>query len=127
MNVARASLSNRITLVLLGLVLAMRVLVPAGWMPAERGFAITICSGGTMERAWVDSEGKLHKEAPAQSGDQHCAFAGLGAPMLGSDLPAPMMPVARADAAPAGALKLTAIGQGLAAPPPPATGPPATV
>ena len=123
-----APLRNRIALTLLGLVLAMRVLVPAGWMPSEKGgFAITVCTGSAMESAWVDSEGKVHKQAPAQGGDSQCAFAGLGAPMLGSDIPAPAMLAARADVAPAPSLALASIGQGLAAPPPPATGPPITV
>ena len=125
----RLSTRNRIALTLLGLALALRVLVPAGWMPAAegRGFAITMCSGSGMEPAWVDAEGKVHKQAPAQGGDSHCAFAGIGAPMLGSDLPPPVIPAAHAEAAPVVSQALASIGQGLAAPPPPATGPPATV
>lgn len=115
---------------LLALALAMRVLVPAGWMPAAgQGLAITLCSGEGAVTAWVDADGKIHKHDPAQGSmaDHPCAFAGMGAPMLGGDLPAPpaMLPaprdeIARIAQAPA------AIGQGLAAPPPPATGPPAT-
>lgn len=129
MTGTRLSIRNRIALTLLGLALALRVLVPAGWMPSAegRGFAITMCSGSGMETAWVDADGKVHKQAPAQGGDQHCAFAGLGAPMLGSDIPVPAMPTARANAAPGVTQSLASIGQGLAAPPPPATGPPATV
>lgn len=129
MSNTRATLRTRIALTLLGLALALRVLVPAGWMPANegRGFAITLCSGSAMHTAWVDAEGKVHKQAPAQGGDQHCAFAGLGTPMLGSDFPAPVLQPARADAAPAVSEALASIGQGLAAPPPPATGPPITV
>jgi len=127
-NRDRLSTRNRIALVLLGLALVLRVLVPTGWMPSERGgFAITICSGSGMESAWVDADGKLHKEAPAQGGDQHCAFAGLGAPVVGSCLPPAIVPAKPAVAAPAVSQTLAAIGQGLAAPPPPATGPPVTV
>jgi hypothetical protein len=124
------SLRDRIGMALLALALAVRVLVPAGWMPAEgQGLAITICSGNGAETAWVDAEGKIHKHDPAQDSmaDHPCAFAGMGAPMLGGDvlppplaLPAPRDEIASLSLAPA------TIGQGLAAPPPPATGPPAT-
>jgi len=126
---ATRTIRDRIALALLGLVLAVRVLVPAGWMPAQQGpgFAIAMCSGSGAEAVWVDTEGKVHKQAPAAMGDQHCAFAGLGAPMLGSDLPPAILPAVRAGAAPALQPALAAIGHGLAAPPPPATGPPATV
>ncbi|MCW3847482.1 hypothetical protein OF829_09525 [Sphingomonas sp. LB-2] len=123
-----ATLRTRVALALLGLVLALRLLVPAGWMPSGKGgFTVTICTGSAMEAAWVDTEGKVHKQAPAQGGDQHCAFAGLGAPMLGGGLPPAIAPLLPADAAPATTRALASIGQGLAAPPPPATGPPATV
>jgi hypothetical protein len=122
-----ASLRDQIALALLGLALAMRVLVPAGWMPATaQGFAIAICSGSTTQAAWVDGEGKVHKQAPAPAGDQHCAFAGLGLPMLGGDVPLVVQPE-RAQAPLATTQALASIGHGLAAPPPPATGPPATV
>lgn len=112
------------------LALAARVLVPAGWMPSEgRGFAITLCSGGAAVTAWVGADGKVHKEDPQPAGapDHQCAFAGLGAPALGSD------PIAAAVPAPASSYEVAvasapaAIGRGLAAPPPPATGPPASI
>lgn len=127
MNRTRASIGNRVALALIGLALALRVLVPAGWMPSERGgFAITMCSGSAMESAWIDADGKLHKQAPS-SGGEHCAFAGLGAPMLASDIPAPATLAPRANEAPALSQALASVGRGLAAPPPPATGPPVTV
>lgn len=116
---------------LLALALALRVLVPAGWMPAEgQGVAITLCSGEGAVPAWVDAQGKIHKHDPAQGSmaDHPCAFAGMGAPMLGGEVPAPplALPVPRDEIAGL-AIAPAAIGQGLAAPPPPATGPPATV
>ena len=125
----RATLRDRIALTLLGLALVLRVLVPAGWMPSAGpgGLAVTICTGGTMEAAWVDTEGKLHKQPPGQGSDPHCAFAGLGAPILGGDLPPVVTLALGTDQAPLATRALAAIGQGLAAPPPPATGPPATV
>jgi hypothetical protein len=126
-NAAHTPVRNRIALTLLALALAVRVLVPAGWMPAAKGgFAITVCTGSEMQSGWIDAEGKLHKQAPDQGGGEHCAFAGLGAPMLAGDVPAPLMLPVRGGDAPATQLARIAIGQGLAAPPPPATGPPAT-
>lgn len=124
---ARA-LRYHIALALLGLALAVRVLVPAGWMPAKgQGFAITICTGTGMETGWVDSDGTLHKKAAVQQGaDPHCAFAGLGVAMLGGDVPVTVAPM-RPALAPATVQALASIGQGLAAPPPPATGPPVTI
>lgn len=124
-------LRDRIAVALLALALALRVLVPAGWMPAQgQGLAITICSGNGAETAWVDAQGKIHKHDPAQGSmaDHPCAFAGMGAPMLGGDVPAPplALPLARDEIASLAQAPAT-IGQGLAAPPPPATGPPATV
>lgn len=123
-----ASVRNRIALGLLALALAVRVLVPAGWMPAAsaQGFAITLCSVSGAETVWVDRDGKLHKQAPKTSGDQHCAFAGLAAPLTGSDTPVLTAPFAHEDRAAIQSLPASP-GQGLAAPPPPATGPPAYI
>ena len=114
-------------LALIGLALAVRLLVPAGWMPAEgRGFAITLCTGSGAQAVWIDGKGNIHKRAPATAPDHPCAFAGIAAPMLDGEAPlAILAPAAIRHAALT--RPLAAIGQGLAAPPPPATGPPATV
>jgi hypothetical protein len=112
---------------LAALALAIRVLVPAGYMPSDgKGLEITLCTGDGMVSAWVDEQGNLHKgeKAPDGKGDHPCAFAGVGA-------------LAEADS-PADAINLPALsssvqpirsdhaflGRGLAAPPPPQTGPP---
>ncbi|MEI9851811.1 MAG: DUF2946 family protein [Sphingomonas sp.] len=120
-----------IALALLALALAVRVLVPAGWMPMQgQGFAITLCTGAGAVEAWVDADGELGKRpaAPDTERGRHCAFAGLGGPLLGdapdAALAIPFAPEAAAAKPPA---LTAAIGRGLAAPPPPATGPPATV
>jgi hypothetical protein len=114
------------------LALAMRMVVPAGWMPsfADGRATIMLCTGAGMVEAWVDADGKIHKESPAKkgAGDQPCAFAGLNAaadtPALDvASLPLPFAPqTPRNNAATA-----VAIGLGLAAPPPPATAPPALI
>ena len=114
------------------LALAVRMVLPAGWMPlVSNGQAtITLCTGAGMVEAWVDADGKLHKEAPVKKhvGDQPCAFAGVGA---ATDVPAfanvslalPFI----AQPALAFAFNNVAIGLGLAAPPPPAIGPPSLI
>ena len=121
---------DRIALGLLALALLMRVMVPAGWMPAAgNGMAITLCTGMGPVAAWIDADGKVHKQGPSDSrSDQPCAFSGLGTAF---DLPtvhdvsaAPLpagLPLLAAQAA------TVDIGRGLAAPPPPATGPPANL
>lgn len=123
------ALRGNAALALIAFALLLRVLVPAGFMPATgKGFAIRICTEQGMMPAWVDEHGKVHKgkTGPESAGDHPCAFAGFGAAL---DTPG----IAGLVAAPAIALAATvtafartiAIGRGLAAPPPPPTGPPA--
>jgi hypothetical protein len=113
------------------LVLAMRVLVPSGWMPsADRGFALTICTGMDTQTVWMDTSGKLHKEDPSKGKSvehQPCAFAGAA---MASDVPPVDYQIAMAPfalAPPAFAKRDVSVGAGLAAPPPPAIGPPCYV
>lgn len=131
MNGIRTLLREPIALALIALALTMRVLIPGGWMPAAAGdgFAITLCTGTGMDTAWVDAEGRVHKEKPAgeAGADQHCAFAGMGMAMLDGDAPAAIIAPALAQVVLPGRQLQVAIGQGLAAPPPPATGPPAHI
>ena len=110
------------------LAFTVRLLVPFGFMPHadEGGYRITLCTGEGMVSAWVDADGKLHQgeKDPSQRGDQKCAFSALAG--------APAMPDhAVVDFVPAGAEPISfaeqgqvAVGRGLAAPPPPSTGPP---
>lgn len=114
------------------LALGVRMIIPTGWMPifADGRATITLCTSAGMVEAWVDADGKIHKESPAKksAGDQPCAFAGLSA-----SADAPVLDVA------SHALPFTsqlvnniktnsvAVGLGLAAPPPPATAPPALI
>ncbi len=123
---------QHLMLTLMVFALAMRMVLPAGWMPTvSNGQAtITLCTGAGMVEAWVDADGKLHKESPVKkhAGDQPCAFAGVGAAV---DFPA-FASIALAlpfIAQPAltFALNNVAIGLGLAAPPPPAIGPPSLI
>ncbi len=108
--------------------LAMRVIIPSGYMPSsERGFALTICAGMDTQTVWMDKSGKLHKEDPSKGKaieHQPCAFAGAA---ITVDFPATALQIAMAPvalAAPVFAKREVSVGAGLAAPPPPAIGPP---
>ena len=126
---ARSSLILRgAAILLVALALALRVLVPAGWMPATgQGFALTLCTGTGPATAWVDGRGEVHRGSPSapREADHPCAFAGIATPAL---LPA-LLPLALALPVPAApawvpVARVATIGHGLAAPPPPPTGPP---
>ncbi|MCJ8158489.1 hypothetical protein [Sphingomonas sp. LaA6.9] len=136
MNTIRARLTgeNRaIALWIVACALMLRMLVPAGWMPAtdaDGAVRITLCTGQGLVEAWVATDGSLHDKAPQKSEpktDQPCSFAGLGAafdavPAV-AFTPSLYFVTATAITLPAS----VAIGRGLAAPPPPAIGPPATL
>jgi len=117
--------------VLIVLALALRVIIPSGFMPSsERGFALTICTGMDTQTVWMDKSGKLHKEDPSKGKSvehQPCAFAGaaMAADVLSADFQVAMAPVALA--IPVFAKREVSVGAGLAAPPPPAIGPPSYV
>lgn len=111
--------------------LFMRMVVPAGWMPvADNGFNIVLCTGSGTVNAWVDADGNIHKQNPDANGktDSPCVFAGLGCPFMaplaiGAALPL-FIPVTSEVAS---LLTQVTVGQGLVAPPPPPTGPPASL
>lgn len=116
---------------LIVLALALRVVIPSGFMPSsERGFALTICTGMDTQTVWMDKSGKLLKEDPSKGKSvehQPCAFAGAimasGLPI--GDFTIALAPVA-ATAAVFAAMEVL-VGTGLAAPPPPAIGPPSYI
>jgi hypothetical protein len=119
---------NRIALVFVVLALMVRALVPNGWMPdGERAFALTVCTGVDTQTIWMDSEGALHKQNPddhKQSKHEPCAYAGnadVSTPVANAHSEADLRLLATRE--PIKPLHV-AIGLGLAAPPPPQTGPP---
>jgi len=120
----------RIAIVLITLALALRVLIPSGFMPATgQGFAIQLCIGANAVSAWLDSEGRIHKGEPApdRMADHPCAFAGLSAVLdLARDFGPLALPASISSALPLASIGAVAVGRGLAAPPPPSTGPPAS-
>ena len=117
---------------LMVLALAVRMVIPSGWMPsfADGRATITLCTSAGMVEAWLDDQGKIHKDNPAKksAADQPCAFAGLSAPADSHELDSvssamPFVPQRLHTHKPV----VVAIGHGLAAPPPPATAPPALI
>ena len=129
--ISRFSPFRNIAGALILLALALRVIIPSGFMPSsERGFALTICTGMDTQTVWMDKSGKLHKADPSKGKSvehQPCAFAGtaMAADMPAADFQVAMAPVALA--IPVFAKREISVGSGLAAPPPPAIGPPSYV
>jgi hypothetical protein len=125
----RSSLSWAVPLVFAALL--MRVLIPAGWMPsAEKGQMITLCTGTGVEKAWLGHDGTIKDSPPENSDDDKshsdspCIFSGVSVANL-HDLAAAEMASAIIETRQNSPRNnTTAIGRGLAAPPPPATGPP---
>ena len=130
----RSAALRQVFMTLAVLALALKVLVPAGFMAAPKTnglpFAVVLCTGeGPMV---VEPGGALHKagkpgEAPGEKSahDAPCAFAGHGAGALATGLLA-SEPAGYAAwrAEPAARPTDLAPGRGLAAPPPPTRGPP---
>lgn len=128
---------SAIALLLVACALLLRVAIPGGWMPAQGAdglVRITLCTGMGQVEAWLGDDGRIHRKAPGQKTpgkgepktDQPCTFAGLIAPALDAAPIEPPRPAfAARDPLPAFATQQVAIGRGLAAPPPPPTGPPA--
>lgn len=112
---------------LLALALFVRALVPTGWMPVAtaNGVRMELCAGQAMPTQAMAGMKHGHDQGKQALPDHPCAFAGLG---LAADIAPPLVVVALAlmpppMLAPRGLA--VAVGRGLAAPPPPATGPPA--
>jgi hypothetical protein len=122
------TVKNRLSVLLILCALAVRLVIPAGWMPsAERSFAVTVCTGVNMSTVWIDTKGKIHKADPAKHKSydhEPCAFAGtaMAADTPSSPVALPMVQ----DVSDRLVMATTpaSIGRGLAAPPPPSTGPP---
>jgi len=125
-----ASLPHGILLMLAMLALGLKILIPPGYMaappqPDGPGFNLVLCTAQGM----VDLGAASDDQAPSDEDDgaRHnpCVFAGHGvgatAPDLLTSQPVAFLPAALAP------LEIStdlAPGRGLAAPPPPARGPP---
>lgn len=116
------------------LVLAMQMIAPSGFMPVrtDRGVVVTLCTGTgpvnvVVPRGQAPEKGG-HRPDDGMTGQQHCPFAAsvqpVVPPMMAADLLLPAWQLAFGPIA--FALKTGLIAR-LAAPPPPSSGPPATV
>lgn len=108
--------------ILLKLVLApgtMLAATPSG------GLTVTLCTSDGLASGWIDVDGTLHRDAPGKQHhtDSPCAFSALSAAALGPALV--LLPVPPAQTVQPDTTLEPRPGTGLAAPPPPATGPPA--
>lgn len=123
-----------LALAIIACALLMRVLVPQGWMPIQtaHGWEITICTGtGPMQMEMPADMASAMKGMHHGSGDQDhnsndhpCAFSSLA---MALDEPPPLvidLPKLVVETWLAVAAAVVSIGRGLAAPPPPSTGPP---
>ena len=121
-----------LTLAVLACALGLRILVPQGWMPVAdgHGFRIAMCSGaGPMDMtvampgmAMAHDHSGHDPQQPMQ--DHPCTCAHLGLAFAEPVLPTLAPPPVRAAEAIVSRAFAVAIGHGLAAPPPPSTGPP---
>lgn len=75
---------------------ALRLLVPAGFMPAAQGGALVACPewGATTIAHHRGAHHGGDGHAPHSHAEQTCPFAGLGLPTLVGDEPLPLAPVA---------------------------------
>lgn len=126
-GIERSGLGGRVALALIACALLLRIAVPGGWMPSDQGRWIELCTGKGMVTAFVDARGTLHDSDPGKlhEAKQHCAFAGFSAPFDPPLSVEPQPRFAATDAPPASRPLFVTVGRGLAAPPPPSTGPPA--
>lgn len=113
-----------------GLVLAMRLMVTAGLMPTwEQGrLSIVPCSEVTAQAGHHATNGKANRDHGKHEGKVHqpCPYAVAAASLTVEPLHLKDAPsLVAGEAAAFQPANVVEVGRGLAAPPPPATGPPA--
>jgi len=123
-----------LTLLLIASALMARGAVPAGWMPVVEATGITMmpCDGAGPAIAKPMRHGarghdRGHPEGSHRDtqGEHPCAFAAV-AQVADLATPPAALPLIAIEPAAVTAGVAASVGQGLAAPPPPATGPPAS-
>lgn len=120
---------SRITALLMALAMLARLLVPAGFMPmAGAGGAPTLvmCTGtGPMAMpAMARADTRRHDPATGHDAEHACPFATMAAAVDFARLPLPPLRFAAIVVGMPPAVHHATSGRGLAAPPPPKTGPP---
>jgi hypothetical protein len=116
---------------LIALALTVRALMPSGWMPvaSTHGPVISPCSGHGVVDLSVVASGKHHKPSPHKSekNDRACAFFGLAFAADWGGQPPILSTFHNPEEAISVSHLIASIGRGLAAPPPPSTGPPSLI
>ena len=107
--------------------LAVKALVPSGWMPvaSEGGIRIALCTGAGTTMARLDPQGRLHRDgAPESPVREACPYATAATPFVLASPPTLAEPVVlpAIPDAPALVAALIAARRALR---PPARGPPA--
>jgi len=132
-------------MVLLLLALVTRAMVPAGWMPSTASFGLMLCNGAAAMPSFAEitrqrsdgvpfeialaraaiarAEGKTPAQ-PAPEEPHPCPFAAIAAVLPAPTLDPIILPTGGLNDASVVTSSVVAVGRGLAAPPPPATGPP---
>ncbi len=118
---------------LMVLALFARMIRPAGFMPVQGTDGVTrilMCSGSgpmtiALPAAFLGGADHHQGDPTGHEGDHACAFAGFAAAADFAHAPGPLAPVFLAVAPALGPALFARPGLGLAAPPPPKTGPPA--
>ena len=109
------------------LALALKLMVPAGYMPGSSWAApIVLCPDqGAMPTATATHGHHMPSHAPHGGPDHPCAFAGVGAATLAAPFEPPFVaPVVEPRDDDVAAATASTPGRGLAAPPPPSHAPP---
>ncbi|MHA3839966.1 hypothetical protein ACX0GZ_01920 [Sphingomonas aestuarii] len=91
MGTLRTFIGNRRAAIalLLACVLALKLLVPAGYMPAPGQFSIQLCTGEGVRTVLIDRDGqRIPDGQPHQASKaMPCAYAGLVTPILSATPP----------------------------------------
>lgn len=124
--IQEARSARSIFVVLFALVLAIRITIPTGYMPtvAPSGIVITVCTGMGQTKTFlpIEKDGDQDRHSAAEG---PCTFAaGLGGGLVPTTHAHPE-PVALPPAAAVSRVIADLTVHRLAAPPPPAIGPPA--
>lgn len=117
--------------VLAACALLFRILIPSGFMPTTDagGMHISLCTGEGAVDAVIGLDGKVHKTSPGSSGKMSgpCLFTCLGFALATIAVGFKMLCPVEPPRAIFRSVPALSVGRGLAAPPPPARGPPGLI
>jgi len=111
------------------LALGLRILIPSGWMPAADRIGLMPCFGtaapmASTTRMAHHAASRREGHDKSDQGDKTCAFVGFAGLLAEPDAPASAPALLVTQSLPPIFAAPATVGAGLAAPPPPPTGPP---